>query len=82
MVSLPSASVSTTASFLRPLMARMADSGWLMMGVLNSSPKMPELVSVKVEPDASSGFSFLVRARSARSAMVRARPRKLSASPL
>ena len=31
-------------------MARMADSGWLMMGVPNSPPKTPELVRVKVEP--------------------------------
>ena len=58
-------------------MPRMADSGWLMIGVENSSPKMPELVSVKVDPPTSSGESFLVRARSASSAMVRARSAKL-----
>jgi len=33
----------------RPPMARMADSGWLMMGVPNSPPKTPALVRVKVE---------------------------------
>jgi hypothetical protein len=59
-------------SFCRPPMARIADSGWLMMGVPNSPPKTPELVSVKVDPEASSGSSFLARARSARSAMARA----------
>ena len=39
-------------------MARIADSGWLMIGVPNSPPKTPELVRVKVDPEASSGLSF------------------------
>ena len=50
MVSLPSASVRTTGSFSRAPMARMAASGWLMMGMPNSPPKIPELVRVKVDP--------------------------------
>ena len=41
-------------------MARIADSGWLMIGVPNSPPKTPELVSVNVPPWTSSGSSFLV----------------------
>jgi hypothetical protein len=61
-------------------MARIADSGWLMIGVPNSPPNTPKLVSVNVDPDASSGFSFLARARSARSAMARASSTKLSVS--
>ena len=40
-------------------MARMADSGWLMMGVPNSPPKTPELVRVKVEPEAFFGLELL-----------------------
>ncbi len=39
-------------------MARMADSGWLMMGVPNSPPKTPALVRVKVEPVVSSGMQL------------------------
>jgi hypothetical protein len=63
-----------------PPMARIADSGWLMIGVPNSSPKTPELVSVKVDPETSAGLSFLPRALSARSAIARARSAKLRSS--
>ncbi len=63
-------------------MPRMADCGWLMMGVPNCSPKMPALVRVKVPPATSSGASFLLRARSARSTMARAMPRKFFSSRL
>ncbi len=80
MESLPSLSVRTSASLLSPPMPRMAACGWLMMGVPNCSPKMPELVSVKVPPEISSGASFLPRARSATSTMARAMPRKLCSS--
>ena len=44
------ASSRTTGRFSIVPTARIADSGWLMMGVPNSSPKTPELVSVKVDP--------------------------------
>ena len=51
-----------------------------MIGVPNCSPKIPGLVMVKVPPPTSSGLSFLPRARSARSTMARAMPRKLFSS--
>ena len=39
--SLPSLSVRTIGSLFRPPMPRIADCGWLMIGVPNCSPKMP-----------------------------------------
>ena len=57
-------------------MARIAAFGWLMTGRPISPPKMPGLVIEKVLSCTSSGFSFLVRARSARSLMARCKPRK------
>ena len=59
-------------------MARIADSGWLMIGMPNSSPKMPGLVSVKVDPPTSSGDSFFVRARPARSLIVSRNAREVA----
>jgi len=59
---LPSLSVSTTA----PCSCRRCRGwlcGWLMIGRPNCSPKMPELVRVKVPPEISSAPSFLPRAR-------------------
>jgi hypothetical protein len=62
-------------------MPRIADCGWLMIGVPNCSPKMPELVSVNVPPEISSGASFLrARAVGDRSTMARAMPRKFFSS--
>jgi hypothetical protein len=48
---------------------RMATVGCGMMGVPHWLPKMPGLVIEKVRPLTSSGWSFLVRARSPRSLM-------------
>src|SRR5438093_304127 len=45
----------------------MAICGWWMIGVLKRLPNPPWFVMVKVPPCTSSGLSFLVRARSARS---------------
>ena len=45
-----------------------------MIGVSNSAPRLPVLVSVNVPPDSSSGLILLVRVRSARSAIRLARP--------
>ena len=61
-------------------MPRIAACGWLITGVPNCSPKMPELVSVNVPPATSSGASFLLRARSAMSTIPRAMPRKFFSS--
>ena len=41
-----------------------------MIGVSNSAPRLPVLVSVKVPPDSSSGPILLSRVRSARSAIL------------
>ena len=49
--------------------------GWLMIGVSNSAPRLPVLVSVNVPPARSSGLTLFVRVRAARSAILRARPR-------
>ena len=38
---------------------RMATWGWLMMGVSNSAPRLPVLVSVNVPPASSSGATWL-----------------------
>src|ERR1022692_3148767 len=80
MESLPSLSVTTTGFFMIPPTPRMATCGWLMMGIPNFAPKMPGLVMVNVPPCTSSGFNFLVRARSPRSVMARCKPTKLRSS--
>src|ERR1035441_4920175 len=54
MESLPSLSVTTTGSLAMPPMPRMAACGWLMMGMPNCSPNIPEFVSVNVPPEISS----------------------------
>ena len=64
----------TTARFTTAPVPRMATCGWLMIGVSNSAPRLPVLVSVNVPPDSSSGVILLVRVRSATSAILRARP--------
>ena len=53
---------------------RIAVCGWLMMGVPMRLPRLPTLVIVNVPPCSSSGWSFLDRVRTARSATVWARP--------
>ena len=55
----------------------MPTCGWLMIGVSNSAPRLPVLVSVNVPPESSSGLILLVRVRSARSAIRLARPARL-----
>ena len=45
-----------------------------MIGVSNSAPRLPVLVSVNVPPARSSGLTWPARVRSARSAILRARP--------
>ncbi len=60
----------------------MATCGWLMIGVPNRLPKTPGFVIVKVPPCTSSTLSFLARARSARSAVARARPSTFFSSAL
>ena len=64
----------TTGRLTTAPVPRMATCGWLMIGVSNSAPRLPVLVSVKVPPDSSSGPILLVRVRSARSAILLARP--------
>ena len=58
----------------------MAASGWLMMGVKLSTPNMPRLDTVKVEPLYSSAPSWLARARSAKSLALADRASRLSRS--
>ena len=58
----------------------MATCGWLMIGVPMIAPQPPGFVIVKVPPWTSSGISFFVRARSARSAIARASPRRFKPS--
>ena len=82
MASLPSSSSITIGRFSMAPMPRIATCGWLITGVPKRLPKTPGLVTVKVPPCVSSGFSFLVRARSARSLAVLARPTRLSWSAL
>ena len=38
----------------------MPTCGWLMIGVSNSAPRLPVLVSVNVPPDSSSGRDLVV----------------------
>ena len=40
-------------------MPRIATCGWLMIGVSNSAPRLPVLVSVNVPPPSSSGVILL-----------------------
>jgi hypothetical protein len=47
-----------------------------MIGMPNCEPNWPGLVIVNVPPCTSSGLSCLARARSARSAIERLRPRR------
>ncbi|MNY27229.1 hypothetical protein D3C86_1611250 [compost metagenome] len=54
---------STTGSFLMEPMARMADSGGLMIAVKLSTSKEPRLLTVMVPPPISSGLSLLALAR-------------------
>ena len=65
-------------SFFSPPMARIADSGWLMIGVPNSPPNTPELVSVNVDPSPlPASASWCARGRPGRPW-----PRQLHKAPL
>ena len=61
-------------------MPRIALCGWLMIGVPWNVPNPPGFVIVNVPPWTSSGMSFFVRARSARSATPRAMPSRFMPS--
>ena len=63
-------------------MPRIADCGWLMIGVPWNVPKLPGFVIVNVPPWTSSGRSFFVRARSAMSWIARAVPVRLRSCAL
>src|SRR5690349_9344427 len=76
-VSPPSASRTTTGRFTTAPVPRMPTCGMLMIGVSNSAPRLPVLVSVNVPPPSSSGAILLPRVRSARSAILRAIPAML-----
>src|ERR671934_103730 len=67
MLSLPSASVTTTGRLTTASRSRIATCGWLMIGVASTAPYAPGFVIVKVPPLSSSGERRLPRARSARS---------------
>ena len=73
--SVPSGAVITTGRRLTPSVDRIATWGWLMIGAVRNVPNGPGFVIVNVPPTTSSADSLRVRARSARSAMARARPR-------
>jgi hypothetical protein len=79
-VSVPSGSVTTLGRFSIAPTPRMATCGWLMIGAPAYDPNTPGFVIVKVPRWISSGSSFLVRARSPRSLIARARPLSDSSS--
>ena len=64
----------TTGRLTTAPVPSMPTCGWLRIGVSNSAPRLPVLVSVNVPPVISSGLTLLARVRSARSAILRARP--------
>ena len=74
------ASSTTTGRFSMVPNPSMATLGWLITGKPNNPPKTPGLVMEKVLSATSSGLSFFARARSARSFMARAIPRKFFSS--
>ena len=78
-VSVPS-TVMTAGCFSIVPTHRIAACGWLMIGVPMTEPNTPGLVIVNVPRCTSSGLSFLVRARSPRSLIARARPSSDSSS--
>ena len=53
-----------------------------MIGVSNSAPRLPVLVSVNVPPDSSSGLTCPARVRAARSAIFLASPAMLRSPAL
>ena len=60
----PSAGSSTTTARLTTVpVPRMPTCGWLMIGVSNSAPRLPVLVSVNVPPASSSGLTWPARVR-------------------
>ena len=72
----------TTGRLTTVPVPRMATCGWLMIGVSNSAPRLPVLVSVKVPPASSSGLTCPALVRPARSAIFRARPPMLRSPAL
>ena len=59
--------VVTTGRFTMASIDRMATSGALMIGMDETDPNQPVLLTVKVPPWISSSLSLLLRARAARS---------------
>ena len=80
MTSAPSTPFITTGRFTIVPTPMIAVSGMLRTGVSKSAPPEPVLVTVKVEPDSSSGPIFESRVRAARSLMEAAIP-GISLSP-
>ena len=74
MCRIPIMSSTTTGRFSTASVARIAVSPGFMIGTLISEPNGPGLVMVNVLPCTSSGWSFLFRARVARSLTARAMP--------
>ena len=60
----------------------MAALGWLMIGVSQTVPTLPVLVTVKVDPLSSPGSTLPSLVRLATSAIALARPDRLSWSTL
>ena len=75
-----SGSSTTTGRLTIAGVAKMAALGWLMMGVSQTAPRLPVLVSEMVEPDSSPGSILPSRVRAATSAMALARPARFSDS--
>ena len=78
----PISSWMTHGRFTSAYVPRIADCGWLMIGVPWNVPKLPGFVIVNVPPWTSSGRSFFVRARSAMSWIARAVPVRLRSCAL
>ncbi len=82
MVSSPFSSVTTTGRFFTMPAPRMPTCGCTMIGVSNSAPLLPRLVSENVPPASSSGVTLFARALAARSAILCARPARLRSPAL
>ena len=65
----PSVVATTTGLRVMASVDRIATCGWLMIGIVSTEPAEPLLEIVNVPPLISSGISFFVRARPARSLM-------------
>ena len=72
----PSGAATTTGLRVIASVERIATCGWLMIAIVSTDPAEPLLEIVNVPPLISSGLSFFVFARPARSLISRAMARR------